>query len=193
MPLRETWEAMEELVRRGLVRNIGVCNMQSAMLRDLLSYATIKPAALQVPPLSPPPPLLSLARSASMVLDPSPSRTIQPPPLRAQSLSPSFSLTYTLSHTHTQWQVELHPYLTQDKLHRLCRQHGITLVGFSSLAAASYVGIGMAEAADSLLNAAVIKTIAQKHHRTPAQVVLRWAVQRGTAVIPVTVTPRDIT
>ena len=46
--LRETWEAMEELVGEGLVRNIGVCNMQSAMLRDLLSYAHIKPAVLQV-------------------------------------------------------------------------------------------------------------------------------------------------
>ena len=48
VPFRETWEAMEDLVRAGLVRNIGVCNMQSAMLRDLLSYAAIKPAALQV-------------------------------------------------------------------------------------------------------------------------------------------------
>jgi D-xylose reductase len=28
-------------------------------------------------------------------------------------------------------QVELHPYLTQTKLHRLCRQHGIALIGFS--------------------------------------------------------------
>jgi diketogulonate reductase-like aldo/keto reductase len=99
VPLRETWEAMEELVRRGLVRNIGVCNMQSAMLRDLLSYATIKPAALQVPPLSPPPPLLSLARSASMVLDllPGLSNRLH----CARNLSPPPSHSLTLSHTRT--------------------------------------------------------------------------------------------
>ena len=82
-------------------------------------------------------------------------------------------------------QVELHPYLSQDKLLRLCRQHGIALVGFSSLASASYVQLGMAEASDSLLHLPVLKALAEKHCKTPAQVVLRWAVQRGTAIIPV--------
>lgn len=36
---RETWEAMEELVRQGLVRNIGFCNVGVATIRDVLSYA----------------------------------------------------------------------------------------------------------------------------------------------------------
>lgn len=35
---RETWEGMEELVKEGLVRNIGCCNIGTAMLRDVLSY-----------------------------------------------------------------------------------------------------------------------------------------------------------
>jgi D-xylose reductase len=127
VPLHETWAAMEELVREGLVRNIGLCNVQSAMLSDVLSYAKIKPAALQV---------------------------------------------------------ELHPYLTQEKLHRLCRQHGIALIGFSSFGSASYVELGMAEKNESLLDDKRIKQLAAKYSRSPAQVVLRWAVQRGTGVIP---------
>jgi D-xylose reductase len=39
---------MEELVKEGLVRNIGVCNMGTSLLRDILNYATVKPTVLQV-------------------------------------------------------------------------------------------------------------------------------------------------
>ena len=39
---------MEELVNEGLVRHIGLANMGVSMIRDLCSYARIKPAALQV-------------------------------------------------------------------------------------------------------------------------------------------------
>ena len=39
---------MEELVKEGLVKHIGVSNMNIMMLRDILSYAEIKPAVLQV-------------------------------------------------------------------------------------------------------------------------------------------------
>jgi len=43
---RETWEAMEDLVREGLVKNIGMCNIGTGMLREVLSYAKIKPTVL---------------------------------------------------------------------------------------------------------------------------------------------------
>jgi D-xylose reductase len=46
VPIRETWEAMEELVAQGLVKNIGVCNFGTSLLRDVLSYAKVKPAVL---------------------------------------------------------------------------------------------------------------------------------------------------
>ena len=42
----QTYHAMEELVRKGLVRNIGVSNINTIMIRQCLSYAQIKPAAL---------------------------------------------------------------------------------------------------------------------------------------------------
>ena len=48
VPFEETWRAMEELVKEGLVRNIGVCNVGTTLLRDVINYASIKPAALQV-------------------------------------------------------------------------------------------------------------------------------------------------
>ena len=48
VPLHETWAAMESLVAEGLVKHIGVCNYNSALIHDLMAYANIKPAMLQV-------------------------------------------------------------------------------------------------------------------------------------------------
>jgi D-xylose reductase len=39
---------MEDLVHQGLVKRIGVCNYNSGLLHDLMSYSTIKPAELQI-------------------------------------------------------------------------------------------------------------------------------------------------
>lgn len=48
VPISETWRAMEQLVDDGLVKHIGICNFGTSLLRDLLSYARIRPAVLQV-------------------------------------------------------------------------------------------------------------------------------------------------
>ena len=83
-------------------------------------------------------------------------------------------------------QVELHPRLAQEKLLRYCRETGIAVTAFSPLGAPSYVPLGMATAADSLLEHPTVTELAAAVDRTPAQVLLRWGVQRGTAVIPKT-------
>ncbi len=46
--IRETWEAMESLVDIGLVRSIGISNFNCVAILDLLRYARIRPATLQV-------------------------------------------------------------------------------------------------------------------------------------------------
>ena len=48
VPLSDTWRAMEELVERGLVKEIGVCNYNVGLLHDLIAYSSIKPAMLQI-------------------------------------------------------------------------------------------------------------------------------------------------
>lgn len=89
-------------------------------------------------------------------------------------------------------QVELHPFLTQEKLLRFCREASIAVTAFSPLGAPSYVPLGMATAAESVLEHPVVRGIAAAVGRTPAQVVLRWGMQRGPSVIPKTSRPERL-
>lgn len=85
-------------------------------------------------------------------------------------------------------QVEMHPYLTQQRLLRFCQEEKITVTAFSPFGASSYVPLQMAEENESVLDETIIKEIANGAGKTPGQIVLRWAVQRGTVVIPKTQT-----
>ena len=89
-------------------------------------------------------------------------------------------------------QVELHPYLTQEKLLRFCRENDIAVTAFSPLGAQSYFSLNMARPEEAVLDRAVVRETARRHGKTPAQVLLRWGVQRGTAVVPKTSRPERL-
>ena len=131
--LQETWQAMEELVDAGLVKNIGVANFNVGLLRDMLAYARIKPAVNQV---------------------------------------------------------ELHPYLSQQKLVRFCREKSIHVTAYSSFGGASYEELG-AKGTNALKDE-VLKKIGEKYGKSGAQVALAWGVQRGTSVIPKTLNEKRL-
>ncbi|WFU73400.1 aldo/keto reductase [Bradyrhizobium sp. CB2312] len=80
-------------------------------------------------------------------------------------------------------QVESHPYLPEWELLDFCRQHGIVLQAFAALGHAME---------PSVLADPVITSIAKRVDRTPAQVALAWAVQRGTAFLTTSTKPRRI-
>jgi D-xylose reductase len=81
-------------------------------------------------------------------------------------------------------QVEHHPYLVQQPLLDLAKSLGIAVTAYCSFGPASWVELGMHEHVASLLEHDGIAAIASKHRKTPAQILLRWASQRGVAVIP---------
>ena len=132
VPLSDTWKAMEALQKKGLVKNIGICNYNSGLLHDLMAYAEIKPAMLQI---------------------------------------------------------ESHPYLTQESLIRAAQAYSIAVTAFSPLGALSYVSLDMASENESVLQQQAVIAAAQRLQRSPAQIVLRWGIQRNTAVIPKTINP----
>ncbi|KAA8910797.1 NADP-dependent oxidoreductase domain-containing protein [Sphaerosporella brunnea] len=128
-PIQQTWEAMESLVDLGLAKSIGISNFQGSLILDLLRYARIRPAVLQV---------------------------------------------------------ELHPYLVQPILVQLANGEGIAVTAYSSFGPQSFLELEWKKAYDTptLFEHPVVKEIAAKYGKTPAQVLLRWSTQRGIAVIP---------
>jgi alcohol dehydrogenase (NADP+) len=71
-------------------------------------------------------------------------------------------------------QVESHPYLPETELLEFCKEKGIVFLAFAPL------GHGIRP---GLLEDPVILAIAERITKTPAQVLLAWAVQRGTAIL----------
>jgi len=69
-------------------------------------------------------------------------------------------------------QVEFHPFLYQQKLLEYCRGHGIQLEAYSPLTRGER------------LNHPKVVEIAREHGRTPAQILIRWAVQHSVVAIP---------
>jgi diketogulonate reductase-like aldo/keto reductase len=80
-------------------------------------------------------------------------------------------------------EVESHPYHPQWELHELGKTHGIILLAFASLGHALE---------PRLLDDPLIVDMAQRYGKTPAQVLLAWGIQRGSAVLTGSVTPSRI-
>lgn len=78
-------------------------------------------------------------------------------------------------------QIELHPKFAQHEMREFCKQHNIQVESYSPLM----------HGGDILIDNAV-QRIADKHHKTIAQVVLRWHIQNGLVVIPKSVDPDRI-
>src|SRR6266536_3226045 len=127
--IQETWTAMESLVGKGLTKSIGISNFQGSLILDLLRYAKIRPATLQI---------------------------------------------------------EHHPYLVQPTLIKLAQDEGIAVTAYSSFGPQSFIELQWKKAKDTpvLFVHPVVTAAAKMHEKTPAQILLRWATQRGLAVIP---------
>ncbi|KAI7894794.1 4-dihydromethyltrisporate dehydrogenase [Mucor mucedo] len=127
-PIHETWGAMENLVDAGLVRNIGLSNFNVQSILDLLTYARIKPAILEI---------------------------------------------------------ELHPYLWQERLITWVKSQGIDIIAYASFGNTVFDEVPPATAhLPILMTQPTVKEIAQKHNRNNGQILLSFAAQQNIIVIP---------
>jgi len=83
-------------------------------------------------------------------------------------------------------QIEHHPYLTQQPLLDLAKTLGIAVTAYSSFGYQSYVELGFKGSVKPLFEQDLVVKAAITHGKQPAQILLRWATQRGIAVIPKT-------
>ncbi|OIW31449.1 putative aldo-keto reductase [Coniochaeta ligniaria NRRL 30616] len=132
VPIRETWESLEQLVDEGVARSIGISNFQVQSLYDILSYA---------------------------------------------------------KHPISSLQIEHHPYLAQPGLVAMAQSHSIVVTAYSSFGPQSFLELPetfskKAKNISPLFVSEPISSLAKKYGVSPAQVLLRWATQRGIAVIP---------
>ncbi|MFO7848170.1 MAG: aldo/keto reductase [Balneolaceae bacterium] len=81
-------------------------------------------------------------------------------------------------------QIELHPYLQQNDMLDYCSGNDILVTAYSPLGSSDRPDFMKADDEPSLLENEVINEIADKHDATPAQVLIKWAVERDTIVIP---------
>jgi alcohol dehydrogenase (NADP+) len=89
-------------------------------------------------------------------------------------------------------QVEMHPYLQQPALLEFCGAHGIAVTAYSPLGSPDRPPHFKADGEPVLLADPAVLAIAARHGVTPAQVLIAWALQRGTVVIPKSVSPERI-
>ncbi|RUP43963.1 aldo-keto reductase [Jimgerdemannia flammicorona] len=111
----ESWKALEELHRKGLVKSIGVSNYGIHHLKELLSICTIKPVVNQI---------------------------------------------------------EVTPYLTREDLVAFCNGQNIRVEAYSPLTMGQK------------LKDPTLVSIARKHGKQPAQILIRWSLQRGFIPLP---------
>lgn len=120
---RETWRAMETLLRGARCRAIGVSNFMPRHLDELLETAVVPPAVNQF---------------------------------------------------------EIHPFLQQREVVERCRAANIAVTAYSPLTKSQHLSDGK------------LGAIAQRAGRTPAQVLLRWSLQKGFVVTPKSASPARI-
>lgn len=133
----ETWRAMEDSVKAGKVKTIGVCNFSIEHLERLKQTATIWPPSIN--------------------------------------------------------QIECHPLFPQNELLEYCANEGIVVQGYASLGGQDvgktywkklYAKRGKKESVTTMMNSPPVLALAEELDRTPAQVLLRWGLEKNIALIP---------
>ncbi|KAG1659176.1 hypothetical protein FOA52_007557 [Chlamydomonas sp. UWO 241] len=89
-------------------------------------------------------------------------------------------------------QVEAHPFFRNDALLSYCARHGVHVTAFAPLGSPDSASVIQRKYTPSLVRHPVVTRLASEYGVDAGQVLIRWAVQRGTSVLPKSVTPSRI-
>ena len=89
-------------------------------------------------------------------------------------------------------QIELHPFLQQEKMLEYGKRNDVLLTAYAPLGSGDRPASLKSKNEPSLLQNPIVDETAKNNHCTPAQVLIRWSMQRGTSVIPKTVNPHRL-
>lgn len=130
-------QAMEELVKTGKVKSIGISNFTIEQTKEILSMCKIRPVCNQV---------------------------------------------------------EVNPYFQNSELTEFSQKENIAIVAYAPLRSTTYTPTQKWEKPENLVpqENPDILNMAKKYNKTPAQIILRWLLQRNIIVIPKSVTPSRI-
>ncbi|ADR23652.1 aldehyde reductase [Marivirga tractuosa] len=81
-------------------------------------------------------------------------------------------------------QVELHPNLVQEELVRFCKKHDILMTAYSPLGSKDRASQMKKDNEPDLFELPIIKNLAAKYDKTPAQILIAYGLNRGISVIP---------
>ncbi|KAK6740639.1 hypothetical protein RB195_008854 [Necator americanus] len=98
-----------------------------------------------------------------------------------------------------QYRVELHLYWPQHELHEICKKHNISITSYATLGSPGRVNFKLPSGvklewapAPADMDDPNVKKLAEKYKKTPAQILLRYVMDRNIAVIPKSVNPSRI-
>jgi alcohol dehydrogenase (NADP+) len=81
-------------------------------------------------------------------------------------------------------QVEMHPCLVQEKLVNFCKKHDILMTAYSPLGSKDRISKIKKDDEPNLFELPIIKNLAAKYDKTPAQILIAYGLNRGISVIP---------
>lgn len=89
-------------------------------------------------------------------------------------------------------QVECHPFLAQTDLLHFCQDHGVVLTAYSPLGSGDRAAAFKKDDEPLPLQDPRVLSVAEKHDVTAGQVLIAWAIERGTSVIPKSSNPERL-
>ncbi|KAK3108896.1 hypothetical protein FSP39_018153, partial [Pinctada imbricata] len=97
-----------------------------------------------------------------------------------------------LLHSPIGFQVECHLYFPNAELADFCRKRNVTLTAYAPIGSPGRPPNPLQDASPNLMEDPTVVKVAEKHNKTPAQVLLRALMQKGIIVIPKSITPERI-